>query len=59
MDEGSAELFVGRFREPELAGRCLPRTSKASSGPCPATPCPATDRPEGYTKLAVVHGSEN
>ncbi len=37
----------------------VPRTTEASSGPWPATPCPATDRPERYTKLAVIHGSEN
>jgi hypothetical protein len=55
----SFELFIGRFREPEPAGRSFPRTTEASSGPCPATPCPATDLPERSTRLAVVHGSEN
>ena len=55
----AAQLFIGRFREPEPAGRSLPRTTEASSGPSPATPCPATDLPERSTKLAVVHGSEN
>jgi hypothetical protein len=55
----SAELFIGRFREPQPAARSLPRTTEASSGPCPATPCPATVCPERSTKLTVVHGSEN
>ena len=55
----SFELFIGRFREPEPAGRSLPRTTQASSGPCPATPCPAAGLPERSTKIAVVHGSEN
>jgi hypothetical protein len=55
----SFQLFIGRFREPEPAGRSLPRTTEASSGPCPTTPCPATDLPERSTNLAVVHGSEN
>ena len=53
------QLFIRRFREPEPAGRSLPRTTEVSNGPCPATPCPATGSPERYTKLAVVHGSEN
>ena len=55
----AAQLFIGRFREQEPAGRSLPRTTEASSGPCAPTPCPATDLPERSTKLAVVHGSEN
>ena len=54
-----AQLLIGQFREPKPTGRSLPRTTEASSGPCPATPCPATARPERSTKLAVVHGSEN
>ena len=59
MEGLAGKLFIGRFREPEPAGRFLPRTTVASSGPCPATLCPATSLPERSTKLAVVHGSEN
>jgi hypothetical protein len=55
----SAQLFIGRFREPRPPGRAVPRTIDASSGPYPEIPCPTTSLPDRPPKISVVHWSEN